>query len=44
MNREQQMIWNYLVINALGKANTKNIEVIANEIGVFHLMEQTMIM
>ena len=33
MNNDQQRIWDYLIINALGKANAKHIEVIANELG-----------
>ena len=34
MNNEQQLIWDYLVQNALGKVNAKAISDIANAIGV----------
>lgn len=34
MNNEQQLIWDYLVNNALGKPNAKFISEIANAIGV----------
>ncbi|MDX2047585.1 MAG: hypothetical protein SFU87_12415 [Chitinophagaceae bacterium] len=34
MNKEQQLIWNYLIQNALGKNNAKAISEIAKAIGV----------
>lgn len=34
MNNEQQLIWDYLVQNALGKINAKAISEIAQAIGV----------
>lgn len=34
MNREQQLIWDYLVRDALGRGNAKHIHEIANNIGV----------
>lgn len=34
MNREQQLIWDYLLVNALGRSNAKHINVIADNIGV----------
>lgn len=34
MNHEQELIWEYLINNALGRNNAKHIDEIANEIGV----------
>jgi hypothetical protein len=34
MNREQQLIWDYLLENALGKSNAKPISEVARNIGV----------
>ena|SRR5882757_4695006 len=34
MNNNQQLIWDYLIINALGKINAKAISEIAKAIGV----------
>ena len=33
MNNEQKLIWEYLILNALGKSNAKSIAEIANAIG-----------